>query len=161
MSHKIIVCNTEKCTGCRICEYICSSVNEGVINPRTSRIKTIRIDPVFDLALSCRKCEKPKCINSCARNAISQDETTRQIVISKEKCDGCGYCIKDCPYGVLTLGIDKKIASVCDSCTEKNVGIPACVDYCPTGAIKYLSIDEIEEKAVKDFHSTLQEKSKE
>ncbi|MBU0756524.1 MAG: 4Fe-4S dicluster domain-containing protein [Nanoarchaeota archaeon] len=154
---KIIVCDTDACTGCRICEYICSAVNEGKINPRLSRIRTIRIDPVFDLAMSCRKCDNPRCIDACARNAITQDEETKLIEINKDKCDGCGYCIEQCNFGVLSMGIDKRVALVCDTCKENNDGKPACVDYCPKEALKFVKISEISEEKVRKFHSVLQE----
>ncbi len=155
---KIIVCDTEECTGCRICEYVCSSVNEDKINPRLSRIRTIRIDPVFDLAMSCRRCDNPKCLDACARNAIIQDPETKLISIDKEKCDGCGYCVKECTFGVLSIGIDKRVALVCDTCIEKNDGNPACVDYCPKEALKFVPLSDIEDERVKEFHKKMQDK---
>ncbi|MBN2422078.1 4Fe-4S dicluster domain-containing protein [Candidatus Woesearchaeota archaeon] len=157
MEQKIIVCDTEKCTGCRICEYICAAVNEGKINPRLSRIRTIRIDPIFNLSMSCRKCDNPKCLDACARNAIKQDEKTKLITVDKDKCDGCGYCIEQCQFGVLSMGIDKKVALVCDTCKENNDGKPACVDYCPVEALSFVPISKIEDKKAKKFHKTLQE----
>jgi len=116
---KIIICDTDKCTGCRICEYICSSVHEGKINPRLARIRTIKKDPVFDFAISCRKCENADCINVCARDAIMQDTKTKMIKIDKDKCDGCGMCVNVCNFGVLTLGIDKKLTTVCNFCRDQ------------------------------------------
>jgi carbon-monoxide dehydrogenase iron sulfur subunit len=158
MQEKIIICDAEKCTGCRICEYICAAVNEGRLNPRISRIKTIKIDPVFDIALTCRKCDNPKCVNACARNAISQNKETKLIEINSEKCDGCGYCILNCSFGVLTSGLDKKVALVCDTCITKNNGKPACVDYCPKEALKFLAIPEIDDQKTKELHNLFQTK---
>ncbi len=158
MDKKIIICNTDECTGCRICEYVCSAVNHNKLNPRLSRIKTIRIDPVFDLALSCRKCDNPDCINVCARNAIVQDKETQLIEIDEDKCDGCGYCVDVCHFGVLTIGLDKKVSLVCDNCTEANEGKPVCVDYCPKEALEYVDLDSISDKKMKEFHKSLQKK---
>ncbi|MBD3202891.1 hypothetical protein GF327_01240 [Candidatus Woesearchaeota archaeon] len=157
MQEKIIVCDNEKCTGCRICEYVCAAVHEEKLNPRLSRIRTVRIDPVFDLAMSCRKCDNPKCLDACARNAISQDPETKLISIDKEKCDGCGYCVDQCRFGVLSIGIDDKVAIVCDTCREKNDGKPACVDYCPKEALEYVAISGIDDEKVKKFHHKVQE----
>jgi len=151
----VIVCDTDKCTGCRICVYICAAVNEGRLNPRLARIKTIRIDPVFDIALSCRKCEKPGCLNACARNAISQDKDGI-ISIDPDRCDGCGYCVHECKYGVISLSIDKKAALVCDLCRKNNEGKPACVDYCPTEALKCLPLHQVTGKSG-DLHRKLQD----
>ena len=158
MEEKIIVCDTDTCTGCRICEYICAAVNEKKINPRLSRIRTIRKDPIFFFVLACRKCENPNCLDACARNAIKQDPETKLIEIDKEKCDGCGYCVEQCQFVVLSIGIDDKVAMVCDNCKENNDGEPACVDYCPVEALKYISISEIEDNRVKEFHSKLKDK---
>lgn len=159
MEQKVIICDAEKCAGCRICEYVCAAVNEGKINPRLSRIRTIRIDPIFDLALTCRKCDHPECINVCARNAITQNPDTKLIEIDADKCDGCGYCVEACNFGVLTIGIDKQVSMVCDNCAKANDGKPSCVDYCPKEALEYVSIDKIKEKSVKDFHSKLQKEA--
>ncbi len=154
---KIILCNTDECTGCRICEYVCAVVNEGVQNPRLSRIRVIRIDPVFDLALACRKCEHPTCLDACARSAITQDPVTNIIHIDEEKCDGCGFCVEICNFGVLTIGIDKKVSFVCDTCETNNDGDPACVQYCPKEALSFVSIDDCTDERVKTFHQVLQQ----
>lgn len=155
---KIIICDPEKCTGCRICEYICSVTNHKQINPRLARIKVLRIEPVFDVALSCRKCDNPKCLDACARHAISQDPETRTIIIDREKCDGCGFCMEECSFGIISMGLDKRVSYVCDNCKENNDGEPACVDYCPKEALSFTSISEIEDENVKKFHQDLQEK---
>lgn len=148
---KVIVCDTDKCTGCRICEYVCASVNEGKLNPRLARIRTIRKDPVFDLAVSCRKCDNAKCINVCPNNAITQNKKTKVIEIDEKKCDGCGMCVNACNFGVLTLGIDKKVCLVCDFCIKHND--IKCVEYCPKEALSYVTIDKIKEARVKKFHT--------
>ena len=54
-----------------------------------------------------------------------------QVVIDKEKCEGCGYCVSGCPHGVLSMGKDGKAEVVnpelCEFCRD-------CVNNCPTGA---------------------------
>ncbi|MBN1502638.1 4Fe-4S dicluster domain-containing protein [Candidatus Woesearchaeota archaeon] len=152
---KIIICDTDKCTGCRICEYVCAAVNSNRLNPRLARIRTIRKEPVFDLALSCRKCENPNCINVCANNAITQDKKTGTIVIDDEKCDGCGMCVNACNFGVLTINLEGKAVYVCDFCLENDK--KACIEYCPKEALSYTTIDNLKEPRVKKFHSKLRE----
>ena len=142
MGIKIIVCDVKECMGCRICDYICSAVSEGVINPRKSRIRTIRIHPTFDLAVSCRKCEEPKCVLVCPHQAISQDKRTGLITIDEKKCDCCGWCIEKCPIGAIILHLEDKTAKVCDFCQEYKK--PQCVEYCPKEALKYLDISRVE-----------------
>lgn len=161
IDQKIIVCETALCTGCRICEYACSIVNDKVQNPRLSRIKVIRIDPTFDLAVSCRKCDNARCIEACAVNAIFQNAETKSILINEEKCVGCGFCIDICNFGVMSMSMDKKLSLVCDNCeaskyAEEHDGVPACVDYCPKEALKLVSIANIELPEVKAFHMAFQ-----
>lgn len=149
---KIIVCNIKECMGCKICDYICSVVNEGVINPRKSRIRTIRIHPTFDVAVSCRKCEEPKCVPVCPHQAISKDKRSGMIHIDEKKCDGCGWCIESCPVGAIILHLHDKTAKVCDFC--RDYPKPQCVVYCPKEALKYQDIDDVEKA---DFQKILQE----
>ena len=156
LDYDIIICDPDLCNGCRICEYVCAITNEKKINPRLSRIRTIRVDPTFDLAVSCRKCDSPTCLHACARNCISQDSETRLIRIDKEKCDGCGLCVRACKFGVMTMGIDPILPVVCDTCEEFNEGRPVCVDYCPKQALEFTSINKIKDKRVRAFQETFQ-----
>jgi len=48
------------------------------------------------------------------------------IAIDTEECNGCGYCIEACPYGVLEITIDpcepleeKMVAAVTEGCRWK------------------------------------------
>ncbi|MHA1728472.1 MAG: 4Fe-4S dicluster domain-containing protein [Promethearchaeota archaeon] len=163
IDREIIICDIALCTGCRLCEYACSVANFGVINPRLSKIRVIRIDPTFDLAVSCRRCDNPRCLEACARNAIFQDAETKLILINEEKCDGCGFCMEMCNFGAISMGIDEKISMVCDHCeenkyAEEHDGIPACVDHCPKEALQLVSISKIEVPEVKEFHEMFQKK---
>ena len=71
---RIIVCDTEKCAGCEICEYMCSIFKEKTINWSKSRIRHVRIEPTFDIAIACRKCEEPLCVKACPRDAVIELE---------------------------------------------------------------------------------------
>ena len=55
-----------------------------------------------------------------------------QVVIDKEKCDGCGYCVNGCPHSVLALDADGKAEvvepSACEFCRD-------CVNNCLCGAV--------------------------
>ena len=159
INQKIIICDLALCTGCRICENACAVSNEGQINPRLSRIRSVRIDPVFNVAVSCRKCDYPKCLDACARDAIFQDSKTKMIVINANKCDGCGLCVDACNFGVMSMGIDERLPIVCDLCTKNNDGKPVCVEYCATEALQLTSISEIEDEQVKKFHKIFQQNS--
>ncbi|MDR1299864.1 MAG: electron transfer flavoprotein subunit alpha [Oscillospiraceae bacterium] len=54
------------------------------------------------------------------------------VRIIPEKCKGCQKCVKECPFGAISM--QEKLAVVGPSCT--NCG--ACIDVCPFGAIEKL-----------------------
>ena len=143
---KIIVCDTEKCNGCQICEFVCSITKDRAMNSKKSRIRVIRIEPFLNIALACRKCEKPTCERACPRDAV-RVLSDGSIVIDKDKCDGCGWCIETCEFGVMRLHLDKRIAFACDFCNDLTE--PQCVKYCPKDALKYTTIDQAAREASK------------
>jgi Fe-S-cluster-containing dehydrogenase component len=151
---KFIVSDPEKCTGCSLCEYVCSMVNEKTFNPHKSCIRVISRGPLANMAVSCRKCEDPVCVASCPKNALSQEENTGIIHVNEHKCNGCGWCIGACPFGALNLHPDKKIAYTCNSCTNitndnsnsSNNG-PQCVQWCTEGALQYVTAETLAQKA--------------
>src|SRR4030065_1693892 len=54
---QFVNCHPQRCTGCDICEYICSCEKEGVFNPVKSRIRTVRLNTLPNTALTCRTCQ--------------------------------------------------------------------------------------------------------
>ena len=142
MKHKCIVSDPEKCTGCRICELVCSGVKEGGFSPLASRIRTVRIEPLINTSIACRLCEDPKCVKSCPRKALGVDENTGVIVVDEDKCDGCCWCIEVCEFGTIFLHSEKKKAFVCDLCGMD----PKCVELCPKDALSLMTPEEIGQK---------------
>ena len=151
MQRRFIVSDPEECTGCRICEYVCSAVKENGFNPLLSRIRTIRMEPIFNMSIACRLCEDPTCVKSCPRNALSKDEKTGIIILDEEKCNGCAWCIQTCEFGVIVLHPTKRTMVVCDLCD----GDPKCVLYCPKEALSLKTPEEISQKTRKKAIVTL------
>jgi carbon-monoxide dehydrogenase iron sulfur subunit len=136
---RIIVCDTDKCTGCEICEYACAVYGEGSFNRSKACIRHVRIEPAFDIALACRKCEIPRCVNSCKRDALIQ-LPDGSIAIDNSKCDSCGWCVEACNYGSIFLDADRGGVAVCDFC--RGLDQPRCVEVCPFEALSYESLDQ-------------------
>ena len=152
---KIIVCDTDKCSGCELCEYVCSIFHEKTVNWSKSRIRHVRIEPTFDIAIACRKCEEPLCIKACLRDAIITVEDG-SVQVEKDKCNGCGWCIEACNFGALKLDWDKKVVFACDFC-EGESG-PKCVEFCPYDALEFTTLDQIgREAGVKAFKRIIEE----
>lgn len=131
-ANQFVGCDTSKCIGCDICELTCSWEKEKTFNPTKSRIRTIRLNQISNMALTCRLCKDAPCVKACPKNALSQSIETRAITVDEAKCDGCGWCLESCQYGAITLHPTKRKAFVCDTCN----GEPKCVKMCPEGALK-------------------------
>lgn len=132
--HKSILTHPDLCTGCRICEITCSMVRYGTFSPRRAAITvSVRFDGLIDYPIVCRQCVNPFCVRVCPLDALKRDEKTGAIVVNKEKCNGCGLCVKYCPEEAIKIDPSSHVAVKCDLCG----GDPVCVKYCPTQALEY------------------------
>ena len=137
--YKFVAVDMNKCTGCRVCEYVCTMEKHKVFNPSRSRIHVMRIYPHTNVAYSCRMCDDAPCVVSCPhKGAMIQDKTTGVISINDELCDGCDKCMKACENGSITLEGGK--ARMCDLC-EGREGGPACIEWCPEKALELTDDD--------------------
>ncbi|MGV9199356.1 MAG: 4Fe-4S binding protein, partial [Promethearchaeia archaeon] len=138
-----IACDSKLCTGCEICESVCSFVHDGEFNPINTRIYRVRIEPLLNTALTCQKCEGAPCIRVCSHKALYKD-TNGSIAVDNEKCIGCGFCVRACDFGVISLHLKTQKAVICDLCEgmrdefiDHTVGRkqPQCIELCPQNAI--------------------------
>jgi len=142
---KFVSADPNKCVGCCVCEYACSMVKEKTFNPTKSRIRAVRLNPLVNLAITCRLCEDPPCVAACPRDALTQSEETGIIMVDDEACNGCGWCIEACDYGAIMLHPETKVVYICDLC--KDVGKPQCVEWCPEEALELVTSDVLAQKA--------------
>ncbi len=126
-----VQCDPDKCAGCDICEYACSFEKEGVFNPLKSRIRSVRISPMFATAVACKACIGAPCVTACPEEALSQSKETGSIIVDEAKCKGCDWCVEACEYGAITRNPDTHKAIVCDTCG----GQPKCIPACPESAL--------------------------
>ena len=144
---KFVSVDPGKCIGCGICEYACTvEKGEGVWNPMRSRIRVVRMAPVFNFALTCRGCNDAKCVKACPERALSQSESTGLLIIDEGKCKGCDWCVQACDHGGITIHADTGKAIACNLCE----GEPKCVDACPEEALEIVESDEAAEKRFND-----------
>ena len=138
--YKMLVVNHFKCTGCRLCELMCSAVKEGEFKPASSRIRVTNDSRVgISIPHVCLQCENPWCQEACTYDAIDRNANTGALVIDREKCVGCGECIPACPYGMIHLNDRYNIAAKCDLCDSQ----PRCVEACYPRAIKAIEYDDL------------------
>ncbi len=153
---KFVSVDPAKCTGCGICEYACSQEKgEPNWNPLRSRIRVVRMKPLFNFALACRSCEDAKCVTACPEKALSQHESTGILMINDKKCKGCDWCVQACEHGGITIHPTTGIATACDLCN----GTPQCIEFCPEEALDLVETDEIAEKRMNDTIAKLPEES--
>ena len=139
---KIIHSNADACTGCKICEMVCSLTHEKTgINPKNSRIRIMEnSEKGIYIPVVCQLCKDIPCVEACPESALSQDERTGAIIVADDICSACGLCIEACEYDAIFLHPDRKIACVCDLCG----GEPKCVEYCLQDALLFTTQEEHE-----------------
>jgi anaerobic carbon-monoxide dehydrogenase iron sulfur subunit len=136
---KVLVTDYEKCTGCRICELVCSVKHEGVSNPSRSRIKVIKWESEGRyVPMSCQQCESAPCLLICPVKAISREESLNRVKVDYDVCIGCRMCVAICPFGAMGFDVLAKKVMKCDLCD----GDPQCARFCDVHAVSYLDANE-------------------
>jgi formate dehydrogenase iron-sulfur subunit len=96
----------------------------------------------------CKHCTHAACLDVCPTGALFRTEFGT-VVVQEDVCNGCGYCIPACPYGVIDQRKDDGRAWKCTMCYDRiGVGMePACAKACPTDSIQYGPLDELRARA--------------
>jgi formate dehydrogenase iron-sulfur subunit len=190
--------DTSVCIGCKACEVACkewnvipedgldwtgqSYDNTGELSANTWRHvafieqdKPQKLDdespePLRWLMESdvCKHCTHAGCLDVCPTGSLFRTEFGT-VVVQEDICNGCGYCVPACPFGVLDkrhlpkrpedaplalplLG-KKEDGRVwkCTLCYDRLKGghEPACAKACPTDSIQFGNLDELRDRAEK------------
>lgn len=128
LQSKYIVLDLERCTGCSVCELVCSFTKFKVFNPRKS---SIRISYNYEVGrveavTVCNQCGL--CVNHCPTGALRVVDGV--VTLDYTKCRGCLECMNACPNGSYVV-INRKPYK-CDLCG----GSPQCVRFCVRGALR-------------------------
>lgn len=142
----VVICDESLCTGCGVCELMCSLSHDGETGPALSRVQVVN-NPFADRVnlYACQQCDSPSCYLACPLpdEALCIDEVTGARYIDEDKCTGCGLCVDACSFDPrrVRLKVDKGVAFKCDLCRGRE-GEPACVEYCNYGALRFVPRDE-------------------
>jgi formate dehydrogenase iron-sulfur subunit len=96
----------------------------------------------------CKHCTHAACLDVCPTGAIIRTEYGT-VVVQDDVCNGCGYCVPACPYGVLDRREEDGRVFKCTLCYDRLKGglEPACAKACPTQSIQFGPLDELRERA--------------
>jgi len=166
------------CIGCKACEVACKEWNEvpedgllftgtsydntGALGASTWRhVKFVEHTPCVGAGgndpglLSwqfssdvCKHCEEAGCLEVCPTGAIVRTELGG-VFVQPDVCNGCGYCVVGCPFGVVDRRPGDGRAFKCTFCYDRQLaGLqPACAKACPTQSILFGELDELREHA--------------
>jgi formate dehydrogenase iron-sulfur subunit len=165
--------DTSVCIGCKACEVACkewngvpeeplsltgeSYDNSGALGANRWRhvafIEQERLVPDDDMRWLmssdvCKHCTEAACLDACPTGAIFRSEFGT-VVIQEDVCNGCGYCVVACPFGVIDRRERDGRAFKCTMCYDRlKDGLePACAKACPTDSIQFGPLDELRGRA--------------
>jgi len=102
----------------------------------------------------CKHCTHAACLDVCPTGALFRTEFGT-VVVQDDICNGCGYCVPACPFGVIerregpTNDHAVGVAQKCTLCYDRlGEGMePACAKACPTQSIQFGDLDELRQRA--------------
>ncbi|MFN2448402.1 MAG: 4Fe-4S dicluster domain-containing protein [Candidatus Baltobacteraceae bacterium] len=173
--------DTTLCIGCKACEVACKEWNElpadgynftGMSYDNTEQLsgeswRHVAFVEQFDEAKNenrwlmesdvCKHCADAGCLDVCPTGALIRTEFGT-VVLQEDICNGCGYCVVACPFGVISERPEKHVMGKCTLCYDRlKVGEqPACAKACPTTSIQFGAVDELRERAAKRLETVQQ-----
>lgn len=148
-----------RCTGCKTCEMSCHDFNNLSVGISFRKVleatlgeTTVDANGVFTttcvsypVSIACNHCDSPACMANCPQGAISKDEETGFVTSDREKCIGCGTCMKTCPYDAPRIDEEAQKSVKCHGCADRvAAGMkPTCVEACPARALDFGTVEEM------------------
>lgn len=129
--------DTRRCIGCHACSVACKSEFDVPLGRYRSWVEYTEKGDYPDVQRTflprlCNHCSEPPCVPVCPTNATYKREEDGIVVIDKDVCIGCKYCIQACPYDARFLNPVTGTADKCDFCLHRvSEGVePSCVNTC-------------------------------
>ena len=95
----------------------------------------------------CKHCANAGCLEACPTGSIVRTEVG-SVFVQPDICNGCGYCVVSCPFGVIDKRLDDGRAFKCTFCYDRQKAglIPACAKACPTQSIQFGDLEELRQR---------------
>ena len=96
----------------------------------------------------CKHCTEAACLDVCPTGALFRTEFGT-VVVQEDICNGCGYCVPACPFGVIDQRPTDGRMAKCTLCYDR-LGVgqePACAKSCPTDSIQFGPLEELRDRA--------------
>jgi formate dehydrogenase iron-sulfur subunit len=166
--------DTSVCIGCKACEVACKEWNQipddgltqtGFSLDNTASLgadswrhvafieqgKPLGLDGDMRWLMAsdvCKHCTHAACLDVCPTGALFRTEFG-SVVVQEDICNGCGYCVPACPFGVIDRRADDGRAFKCTLCYDRlGAGLePACAKACPTDSIQFGPLEQLRERA--------------
>jgi formate dehydrogenase iron-sulfur subunit len=150
----------DRCSGCKACVAACHALNGldedemwrsvGLLQGGTSALPVLQ-----HVTTACHHCLDPACLYGCPVEAYEKDPVTGIVKHLDDQCIGCQYCIFKCPYDAPKYNKRRGIVRKCDMCSDRLASgeAPACVQACPTQAIRITVVAQ--QKVVEDCEANL------
>ena len=141
----------DRCSGCKACVSACHSLN-GLDDGETWRQTGLLVSQDWaqpfqqTVTTACHHCLEPGCLDGCPVLAYDKDPVTGIVRHLDDQCIGCQYCVMKCPYDVPKYSPQRGIVRKCDMCADRLAAAeaPACVQACPSEAIRIVLADKSE-----------------
>jgi formate dehydrogenase iron-sulfur subunit len=118
--------------------------------PAESAIGTELGAPIRWLMVSdvCKHCQQAPCEEACPTGALIYNEFGN-VYVQQDICNGCGYCVSACPFGVLDRAESDGRVHKCTLCYDRQKdGLePACAKACPTDSIQFGPLSQLRARA--------------
>jgi formate dehydrogenase iron-sulfur subunit len=178
VSRKGFFTDTSICIGCKACEVACKEWND--VPESLNGFTGMSFDNTIELGADswrhvafieqevndgvrwlmssdvCKHCTHAACLEVCPTGALFRTEFGT-VVVQEDICNGCGYCVPACPFGVIDKRESDGRVWKCTLCYDrlKDDQTPACAQACPTHSIQFGDLDELRERAhgrVEELH---------
>jgi len=169
-----MILDIEKCIGCGNCVRACKAENDVPHEPGCFRtwVERYQIDPadyehpavdspngaydgfpeiagpverlkIFFVPKLCNHCEHSPCTQVCPIGATF-DGPDGVVLVDKQRCLGCRYCVQACPYGCRFIDPRTHVVDKCSLCYHRITrGLTtACCETCPTGARQLVDLKD-------------------